>query len=212
MRSVEQPHEKTLRDSGGHFAELQQAIDAQIADAREVPLVEPGRADHVREDGQPLLRRSRERRQADQRGVGADFRIQLCAEPAEALVHCERVEAAAPLVQEIAGDCRESRAIGGIVRRARAYHHERADEGNFPVFGGPDRHPVRQPRATDLRERERQLRAGRRKLRAIDHHDTDTGCDPLRAREAWPRGTALSATRAFPSQAAAARCRSAAPA
>ena len=85
--------------------QLQQPVQAQIADAIELALLEarpdrPCRATSSRPRAEIPL----ERRQAEHRRVVADVGVELRADPRQRFVHVERRPIAAALVEHVGGD------------------------------------------------------------------------------------------------------------
>ena len=111
-----------------------------------------------------------ERRQLEERRVGADLGIEVRADAAEGLVHRERVEIAAAFIEQIAGDGGEARLMPGILRRADRHQHETGDERYLVVLDGADAQAVGQRAPPDFGKVETERRTGLRQPCAIDRH------------------------------------------
>ncbi len=176
MRPVEPFGEHALGDGRRHVAHLQEPIETQIAHTLEVTRVQPRPDEHVGDERQRRGRGPLERRQADERRVGTDLGIDLRAEPAERFVQRERIEVAAPFVEEVAGNRREPGTVGGVERGPRAHEHQHRQERHFPMNGGPGVQAVGQTAAANLRKRKRGLGTRQGQARSVDRHqDTETG-------------------------------------
>ena len=113
MIAIEILREQPVSDRRGQVAKLHQAIEAQLADPVEVALIQARACHHRRQELERARRILLQRGELQQRRVGADLGVQMRPDPAERFVHGERVEVAAALVQQIAGDGGEP----GLVRR-----------------------------------------------------------------------------------------------
>ena len=78
--------------AGGMSRICTQAVQAQIADPLEVPVVEPRLAQHLGHQPDAAVREARSVGQAEQRRVGADLDVELRADPAERLVERRALE------------------------------------------------------------------------------------------------------------------------
>ena len=119
MRAVQALGEHPLGDGGRHFPHLKEPVEAQIAHTLEVGGVQPGPHDHVGQQPQRRRRGPLERGEADECRVRAHLGIELRAQPSERLVQGERVEIAAPFVEEVAGDGRKPGTVGRDRTRRR---------------------------------------------------------------------------------------------
>ena len=120
MRAVQPLSEHPLGNRGRHLPHLEEPVEPEIAHALEIGGIQPRPHDHLRQQRQRGRRGSLERGEADERRVGADLGIELRAEPAEGLVQGERIEVAAPFVEEVAGDgCRARGGRPGRTTRRR---------------------------------------------------------------------------------------------
>ena len=86
VRAVKALREHPLGDGRWHVAKLQQPVEPQVAHAVEVGGLEAGPRNHLCQQGQRRRRRPLERREPDERRIGADLGFELRAEPAERLV------------------------------------------------------------------------------------------------------------------------------
>ena len=93
--AVEALHEHALGDGRRHVAQLRQAIEAQLADAIELACVQARAGRQIGQQIQAALGEPLQRRDAEQRGVGADLRVEAGAETAECLVELQCVQGAA---------------------------------------------------------------------------------------------------------------------
>ena len=88
--------------------------------AVEVGGLEAGARNHLCQQRQRRRRRPLERREPDERRIGADLGLELRAEPAERLVQRQRVEPAAAFIEEVSGERREpGRSAGSSAAPAR---------------------------------------------------------------------------------------------
>src|SRR5215207_3633824 len=112
---IEQLREDAVGDGRRQIAELDEPIEPQLAHPIEIALIQERYPDHRGEQ----VERSRgvlfERRQLEERRVGADLGIEMRTYPAEGFVHRERVEIAAALVEQIAGDGGKAGLMLGIL-------------------------------------------------------------------------------------------------
>jgi hypothetical protein len=193
---VEELREHAIGNRRGEIAELDQAVETELAHALDVSRLESRRAHHRRQQRQRPRRVRRERRDLEQGRVRADLGLEVRADPAERLVHLQRVQVPAAVVQQVAGERGESGTVRGVVRRSDRQQHEAGDEGDLVMFDRRDAQPAGQRAPAYLGKREPHRGAGHGQPRAIDaHHDTRDGCEPSRASAVLPRGTTLSTTR-----------------
>ena len=101
MRAVEQLHERAIGDSAGHVAQLHQAVQPQLANAREIFLTQRRTHDHRREHRHGWTQEAAQHRQRQQRRVGTNVGIELCADTGERLVHVNGRQRARALVESM---------------------------------------------------------------------------------------------------------------
>ena len=203
MLAVEETDERAVRHCRGHIAQLNEAVQPQLTDPREVVLGERGMHGHVRQNRKSSIQEPVEDGHRDRRGVRSQISVELRADAGKRLVHLDRRAPAAPFVEHIDRERRQTILAGRIARRTALDQENAGDERHRRVPDGPHAEPVRQHRFFDRREL-KQRRAGRRRQpRAIhfdagDVHDTSARIDPDTASSVRPRGTTLSVTRGAP--------------
>ena len=159
---IEQLGEDAVGDGRRQIAELDEPAEPELAHSIEVAWIQARGPHHRGEQLQCPRGVLFERRQLEQRRVGADLGIEMRADAAERLVHRERVEIAAAFVQQIAGDGGEARLMPGILRRADRHQHETGDERHFVVLDGADAQAVVQRAPPHFRKVEAERRPGLR--------------------------------------------------
>ena len=195
MPAIQETDKRALRQRRRKIAKLHEAIEAQVTHAIELVGLEPRTTDALSKDRERPRREPLQHRQAKHRGIGADFRVEVRANPPERVVQGERIEIAAALIQQIAGHRGEARSILGIGCGAERHEREHADDRHLPVLDRQHTHAVAERAPPDLRKLKTRLGAENRKAGAVcRHHDTDTGCESASAISARPRGTRLNAT------------------
>ena len=193
---VEQRGERAVGDRGRQVAQLQEAVEAQLADAGEIVLRHAGPADDVGEQVEDGVAAAGEREHREQRGVGADLGVELRAEPREGRLELEGRERAAPLVQHVGGERREAGPVVGVLGGAVRQQQQGGQHRHLAVLDGPDAEAVGELPPLDGGKAERPLGFRRRQARPIHPaHEHTTLVEPGSARSRRPRGTTLSATR-----------------
>ena len=137
MRAVQQADVRALGKRRRHVTELYQPVQAEIADSRELPLFEPRPDGHLGEDLECPRRKAFEPGHGQQRRIRPNLGIELGADPGERIVQRQRVEIAAPFVEQITGDGGEAVPIGRIGRRSDRHEEHRADHRHFAVLDRP---------------------------------------------------------------------------
>ena len=174
--------EDALGDGGRHLPHLEEPVEAEIAHAVEVGGVQPRPDDHLGQQRQRRRRGPLERGEADEGRVRTDLGVELRAEPAERLVQRERIEVAAPFVEEVAGDRREPGRPAGS-NEAPARTSTRTDmSGTSPCTAVHASRPFESRRRRISGNANDRLGPGGRQARSIHgHQDTETGFEPSRA-------------------------------
>ena len=211
MVAVEQPQERAL----GHAPAACRAAAAagSAADrARDRTRASSNRGpgDHVREElAAPASANRSSVVSAEERGVGADFGVELRADaaraPRAARAHRDRRSPRRAGRRSCAA--RPGRSAGSNAAPA-GISDEHADERHLTVLDRPDVEAVRRAAPPDLGKDEGRLGAEVGQRGPIDgHQDTATGWSRRSARPGRPRGTTLSTTRSGPEPARRPRLR-----
>jgi hypothetical protein len=102
--SVDEPQERPFGDGGGDILQLTQAIEPQLADARELALLETWPRHQV---GQQPRAARREPGQRGQREVGritADVHVVVGTDSRERIGHLDRAQRAGALIRHVGND------------------------------------------------------------------------------------------------------------
>ena len=192
---VEQLDERPIRDRARHVAQLGQPVQPELPDALEVGLGQRRPRDHVGEQREPTIREPGQRRHRRVRGVGADVGVELRADPRQILVQTDRGPVAAPLVEHVGGQRRQTFLADRIAGRPALQQHHERDDRNRRVADAPHPQAARQHGLGDGGKPERAGGARLGEPRAVDGHDTTAGAESGMARAWRPRGMMLSVTR-----------------
>ena len=119
-----------------------------------------GRAATLGEQLEALSGEPAERRQADERRVGADVGVELRADAGDLLVHLDGGPRARALVEHVGGDRRQAFLAGRIVGGAAPDDQEEPDQRHAVVAHAPHPQAVREHGLVDGGKRERAGRLG----------------------------------------------------
>ncbi len=212
MVAVEQPQERPLGHRRRHLAQLQQPVDAQVAHALEIRVVEarPGRPSPPGAPAPSSAKRSSE--VSPSSVASAPTSVSSCA-PSRPSLSCSASASRSPQPSSSRSPVSAAspwRSGGSNAAPARISTSV-LTSGTSRCSAVQTSTPLARRLPADLGKDERRLGAGSRKKRPVDRHqETAAGSDPGSARPARPRGTTLSTTRSGPSHRTDACCRSSA--
>ena len=146
--------EDTLGHRRRHVPHLHEAVEPLIAHAFELPGLEPRTRHDVREELERRVGEAPERRQPEHRRVGANLGLEVRTDAAQRFVQLERAAGAAPFVQHVARDRRDTGTAYGVVAGADRQDDERIHDRDVAVLDCPHAQPVRQRSASDVGEGE----------------------------------------------------------
>jgi hypothetical protein len=194
--AIHQAQERAFSHRGRHILQLLQTIEAKLPDAVEIVLPEAGPDEDVGKQRQAAFDKVREHSEAEQRGVGTNLPVVFGAQPRKALGDIDGAQVAGALVHHVGGDCRETFLAGRVGARAALNLEDARHHRHGVMLDGADIEAVGEAVPADGRKPEGRIRTDLGQPGAIRRHQqTDTGSEPARASDRWPRGTTLSTTR-----------------
>ena len=118
VRAVQQLQERAIGERGRHVAQLRETMQAELADAREIALAQRRPDDDVGEKRERAVGKAAEHGGTHRQRVRSDVGVELRADAGQLFVNLNRRAAAAPLVEHVGGQRRQTVVSGRIRRRA----------------------------------------------------------------------------------------------